>query len=605
MGRMEVIAQSGCGIITNQGAYPDPRGEGKAYFRQLAIYDDKFLPEFERIANMIHENGAVAIQQILHAGRYGGIDLGYCVQPSAVPQTLPHFRPPREMSKEEIRQTIKEHADAAKRCIKAGFDGVEITSFMGYILANFLSKFTNKRTDEYGGSLKNRARFMVEVITAIKDAIGNHPLCVRLNGTELMDEYGGNTEEECLEIIRIGAETGGIDLISLTIGWQESRTSAFGRDVEPGHWNYLAANAKRVAGKIPVAFGVRLPDAAMADALIASGDIDFWEVCRPFLADPQRLHKYAEGREDEIKPCISCLLCLSRLFRDLPYICTSNPILGHELELGNKIEKAPWKKKVAIVGAGPAGLECALAAAQRGHEVTVMEKREEIGGQLRLLAKHDLAYKDDLFALLRYYQTMLTKLGVKVELNTVIKEDFRKRYPDFDVVVIATGADIDTAFRSTNDARVLSGFVIMEGKADVGERVAVIGGGKVGLAIAEYLASKGKKVTVLETGKRIAQDVMATWKWRHISWVQELGIKTLTGISIKEIHPDGVIVVKENKEESIVEADTVITSNRYSNKALVDALEFAVDELYCIGDAVKPRGLYQAIHDGYRLGARL
>lgn len=531
--------------------------------------------------------------------------MGYCIQPSAVPQTLPHFRPPKELSKDEIKQNIKEYAEAAKRCIKAGFDGVEITSFMGYLLANFLSKFTNKRTDEYGGSVEKRARFMVEVIKAIKEAIGDHPLCVRLNGTDLMDEYGGNTEEECLEMIRIGAETGGIDMISLTVGWQESRSSSFGRDVDPGHWNYLAANAKKVAGKVPIAFGVRLPDAAMADALIAAGDIDFWEVCRPFLADPQRLHKYAEGRDDEIKPCISCLLCLSRLFRDLPYICTSNPVLGHEVELGNEIEPAPWKKKVAVVGAGPAGLECAIAAAKRGHKVTLIEQGEKLGGQLRLLAEHDLANKEDLLSLLRYYETMLSKLNVKVQPNTRVKGDFRKHYPEIDVVVLATGADIDTALPSTNGTRVLSGYDVIDGKVEVGENIIVIGGGKVGLSIAESLASAGKNVTVLEAEKRIAQDVMATWKWRHITWVQELGIKTVTSVKIKEIRPEGVAVINEKGDETVIEADTVISSARYSNQALLDDLEYAVDELYSIGDAIKPRGLYQAIQEGYRMGARL
>ena len=188
LARTKVIAETGCGIITNQGAYPDPEGLGKAYFRQVAIFDDKFLPQFEMIARMIKDNGGIAIQQILHAGRYGGIDLGYCIQPSVVPQTLPHFRPPREITKEQIRQTIKEHAEAAARAIKAGFDGTEVTSFMGYLLATFNSKFTNKRTDEYGGSVENRGRFMRELIDAIKQATPDNPLVVRLNGTELMDK---------------------------------------------------------------------------------------------------------------------------------------------------------------------------------------------------------------------------------------------------------------------------------------------------------------------------------------------------------------------------------------------------------------------------------
>src|SRR5512141_765410 len=162
--RMRVIAQTGCGLITNQGAYPDPKGEGKAYFRQLAIHSDAYIPDFRKIADMLHDAGAVAIQQILHGGRYGGIYLDYALQPSAVPQTLRHFRTPREVTKEEIQTIIDQHAAGARRAMEAGFDGVEHTAFMGYLLANFLSSFTNKRTDDYGGSVEGRARFMLQML---------------------------------------------------------------------------------------------------------------------------------------------------------------------------------------------------------------------------------------------------------------------------------------------------------------------------------------------------------------------------------------------------------------------------------------------------------
>ena len=268
LARMRVIANTGCGMITNQGAYPDPRGEGKAYFRQVAIFDDKFLPEFETIARYIHDGGAIAIQQILHAGRYGGIDLGYCIQPSVVPQTLPHFRPPREMTKDDIRQCVREHADAAKRAIKAGFDGTEVTSFMGYLLANFNSKFTNQRTDEYGGSTTNRGRFMRELIDGMKQATPDNPLIIRLNGAELMDNWGGNDEDECFELMQQAVDCG-VDMISVTVGWQEAPESSIGRDIPPGYWNYLAARAKKSFPNTLIAFGNRLPEAGMANDCIA------------------------------------------------------------------------------------------------------------------------------------------------------------------------------------------------------------------------------------------------------------------------------------------------------------------------------------------------
>jgi 2,4-dienoyl-CoA reductase (NADPH2) len=193
--RDRVIANMGCGIITNQGAYPDKLGLGKAYSSQISINDDKYIPGLRKVAEIFHGAGAIAIQQILHAGRYGGIDLGYCIQPSPVEQTLKHFRPPREMTVEQIYEAIQDHADAAVRAKKANFEGVELASFMGYLLSCFLSPFTNRRTDEWGGSVEKRGKFMVEIIKAIKRACGEDFLVsVRLNATELMGEYGGNTE---------------------------------------------------------------------------------------------------------------------------------------------------------------------------------------------------------------------------------------------------------------------------------------------------------------------------------------------------------------------------------------------------------------------------
>jgi 2,4-dienoyl-CoA reductase (NADPH2) len=227
--RMEVVARTGCGIITNQGAYPDRTGYGKAYIRQLSIAEDRFIPGFARVADMIHDAGALGVQQILHAGRYGGIDLDHTMQPSDVPQTLRHFRPPKAMSVADIEGVIEDHGQAARRACEAGFDGVEITSFMGYLLSNFLSPFTNTRTDRYGGDLEGRGRFMVELMTALRGVIGDQRmLWVRLNGAELMDDHGGNSEADCLEFMKM-AERAGVDGISLVVGWHESTRGALGR----------------------------------------------------------------------------------------------------------------------------------------------------------------------------------------------------------------------------------------------------------------------------------------------------------------------------------------------------------------------------------------
>jgi len=608
LARTKVIAETGCGIITNQGAYPDPLGEGKAYFRQVAIFDDKFLPQFEMIARMIKDNGGMAIQQILHAGRYGGIDLGYCIQPSIVPQTLPHFRAPREITKDQIKQTIKEHAEAAVRSIKAGFDGTEITSFMGYLLATFNSRFTNQRTDEYGGSLENRGRFMRELIDAIKQATPDHPLIVRLNGAELMDKWGGNSEDECFELMQQAADCG-VDMISVTVGWQEAPESSIGRDIQPGHWNYLSERAKKLLPNVPIAFGQRLPNPAMADQCLQDGIFDFWEVCRPLLADPKMLHKAAEDRMDEVRRCVGSLNCLSRLFRDLPYTCTMNPALGHEVEPEYSITPAAVKKNIMVVGAGPAGMECALTAAQRGHTVTVYDKNDRIGGALVGYASNDMANRDDMLSVLRYYETVAKRLGVEVKLNTAVDPKLmRELLHVYDVVVVATGARLDRAQLPPieDGVEVLAAVEVACGRGTPSGRVVILGGGKVGLTLAESLATQKMDVTIVEADKRLAGDVMPSWKWRHTAWVDELGIPSVTGAKAVKIDRQGVHVIDGKGVERVLPADTIIAASpAVPAQDLVHAFEWMVDEVHPCGDAITPRGLGAAIQDGYRLGCRI
>ena len=608
MARMRIIANTGCGMITNQGAYPDPLGEGKAYFRQIALFDDKFMPEFEAIARLIHDTGAVAIQQILHAGRYGGIDLGYCMQPSVVPQTLPHFRPPREITRDQIRETVRQHADAALRSVRAGFDGTEVTSFMGYLLANFNSRFTNQRSDEYGGSVQNRGRFMRELIDGIKQATPDHPLVIRLNGAELMDNWGGNTEDECFELMQQAVDCG-VDMISVTVGWQEAPESSIGRDIAPGHWNYLAAKAKKLFPNTPIAFGNRLPDPVMANECIGRGEFDFWEVCRPMLADPDLVHKAAEDRLEETRRCIGSLNCLSRLFRDLPYTCTMNPALGHEVEPEYAITPAAVKKKLMVIGAGPAGMECAINARKRGHEVTVFERTDRIGGRLLDYATHDLARPDDLLSVIRQYEVMAKKLGVEMKFNSEANAKFmRSMLHQYDVCVVASGARIDMAAHKHLEGSelLLDAHEVAAGRVQPGKRVVVLGAGKIGLVLAESLTKRGMQVTLVEEGKRIAGDVMPSFKWRHSAWVEELNIKTLTSSRPARISADGVAVVNAKGEETFIAADSVIAAGpRKSNQELFGEFEWMIDELHGCGDALIPRGMDAAIHDGFRLGVRI
>jgi 2,4-dienoyl-CoA reductase (NADPH2) len=478
---------------------------------------------------------------------------------------------------------------------------------MGYLLANFNSKFTNQRTDEYGGSIRNRGRFMRELIDGMKQATPDNPLIIRLNGAELMDNWGGNDEDECFELMSQAVECG-VDMISVTVGWQEAPESSIGRDIPPGYWNHLAARAKKSFPNTLIAFGNRLPDAGMANDCIAKGEFDFWEVCRPLLADPEMVHKVAEGRHEEVRRCIGSLNCLSRLFRDLPYTCTMNPALGHEVEPEYAITPATVTKKVMVIGAGPAGMECAITAAKRGHAVTVFEKADRMGGSLLGYATHDLARPDDLMSVIRHYEVMARKLAVEIRFNTEANAKFmRSMLHQFDVCVVAAGAGTDMSAydRLEGRERLVDALDVAKGKAQPGKRVVVIGAGKVGLVVAESLRKGGAEVTIVEADKRIAGDVMPSFKWRHSAWVEELEIRTLVSSRVTRVTADGVHVANA-KGETFVPADTVIAAGpRKSNQALFRDFEWMIDELHGCGDAIMPRGLDAAIQEGYRLGVRI
>ena len=295
------------------------------------------------------------------------MELDYCLMPSIVPQKLSYFKPPREITSGEIKQAIRDHVDAARRARAAGFDMIELSGIVGYLLSTFISRYTNKRSDEYGGDLTQRCRLMVEVIEAVKAEVGDMPVGIRLCGHELLDDRGGNTFEESVESFKI-AEQAGADYLSVTIGWHESSQSVITRDVPMGHWLYIAEAVKK-AVNVPVMMAFRQFLPHIPEKAISQGQIDFVEMCRPMIADPEFPNKVQEGREKEIIPCIACNVCFSRLYYHQPIMCSVRPSLGHE---GDKtwgyygFEPSKKKKNISIVGAGPAGLQCAVVAAAEG-----------------------------------------------------------------------------------------------------------------------------------------------------------------------------------------------------------------------------------------------
>lgn len=591
------------GICTMQGVYMDEKRQGQGYVGQAAAWDDKFIPGLKRLADAIHEEGAIAAYQLMHCGRVGAIETEYCQGPSAVPQRLRIFRPVEEMSKEDIEQCIKEHVEATRRGLEAGFDIIEVSGIVGYLLSNFISSYTNRRTDEYGGDIRGRMRFGVELIKEVRKVCGdNVPVGIRLCAEELLDDVGGNTPEESMITYEMSEEAG-VDYISVTAGWQESILPVISRDVPQGSWLYLAKRAKEHV-KVPISMAYRLFNPELPHKAIEDGELDIWEMCRPMIADPLKPKKILEGREEDVRPCVACQVCLSRLFRDAPVTCYINPVCAHEWDPKYQIQPAEMKKNIMIVGAGPGGLECAYVAAQRGHEVHVYDKREELGGAI--IEASQAPYGDDeLYGVIEFHKAQCEKAGVNFHLGTEVTADLiGEEMPDS--VVLATGANyIKGTAPGFDRENVVSVLDVLSGTVEVGDKVIVWGNRKPGIGVSLFLAKQGKKVTIVGSERRLGKDVNPSFRWRYGAYLRENKIMTYNDCDIEEITDDGATIITYDGFRFPVKADTVVCAGRRANDSLQDAVREEGIELFVIGDALVPRSLSSAVHDGYRIGIRI
>ena len=592
------------GLCFMQGVYMDEARKGQGYVGQAAAWDDKFIPGLKRIADAIHEQRAVAGFQLMDCGRVGAVEVESGHGPSAVPQRLRIFRPMLEMSKAEIKEMVQQHVDAAKRGIEAGFDIMEISGIVGYLVSNFISSYTNRRTDEYGGDIRGRMKAVVEIIQGVKAVCPpDMPVGIRLCLEELLDDVRGNTPEESIESYKI-AEEAGVDYISCTLGWQESIYPVISRDIPMGNWIHLAKRAKEHV-KIPIQMAYRLFKPQLPNDKISAGELDIWEMCRPMIADPLMPKKVLEGREEEIRHCVACNLCLARLFRDAPMTCYINPVCAHEANPEFADPKpAEEEKEIMIVGAGPAGLECAYMAARRGHQVHVYDKRDVIGGTLN--EARNAPYGDDeLWTCVEYQKVMCEKAGVEFHLGTEVTEDLiEEEMPDS--VVLATGAVYPGLAGGAGDgAKVVALADVMSGKVEVGEKVVVWGNRKPGIGCALHLAKQGKKVTLVGKDKSAGFDVNPSFKWRYMIYMRQNGITTYNDCEIAEVTDEGIVIRSYEGYQWPVLCDTIVLSQREPNESLKKAVQSEGIELFVIGDALIPRNLSSAVHDGYRIGMRI
>ncbi len=620
-------AKGGAGMICVGYATVD---ELSGNTQNIGAHEDRFIPGLSRLARVIRDNGSLAAVQINHAGRYNFsffLNGKQPVAPSAIASRMTR-ETPRAMTTEEIDQTIAAFARAAARVKEAGFDAVEVLSGTGYLISEFLSPLTNQRTDAYGGSLENRMRFGLEIVTAVRKAVGpDFPLLVRMNGNDFM--AGGNSRAELIDYARALAKDS-VDALCINVGWHEARVPQIVSQVPRGAFAYLA-RAIRQAVDVPVIASHRINDPHTARQVIQEGYCDMVAMGRSLIADPLLPQKAKQGREQEIVHCIACAQgCFDNLFKLDHVKCLCNPLAGYE---GDSTELGVTSaKKVLVAGGGPAGMIAALTACRRGHQVTLVESTHRLGGQLHLAAAPPGRQEFAQFA--RDLEIQMGVLEIPVVLNkTVDRALIEAESPDF--MVIATGArPLKPPIPGLDLPHVKDAWDVLENRVEIGTRVAIIGGGAVGVETALFLAEKGtlsgenlkfllvnqaetpeelfdlatkgsKKIYLIEMMDGVGKDIGKSTKWGMMQDLGRYGVETIVSGRVTAISDTGIELVQGEITRKI-EVDTVVVA---AGSVSFNPLEQMVREMgiahRVIGDAAQVATAFDAVHAGYRIASEI
>jgi len=595
-------ARGGVGLVVVEATCVDhPVGRMSPF--QLRADADRFIPGLRRLARALRDAGAGVVLQLHHGGRRASSAVTGQQPVAPSPIADPAGELPRELTRDEIAAITTRFAEAARRALIAGFDGIQVHAAHGYLVAQFLSPLSNRRDDEYGGPLENRARFLLEVIAAIRERVGRHyPLLCRLSAAdyevrdgEIREFAGGLTPAEGRRVAEL-LEAGGVNAIDVSVtfvgpgkmhpmGWPEGRLAP------------LAA-AVREGVSIPVSATARIPP-ELAETLLRDQKLDLVTMGRALIADPHLPRKVAENRSQDVIPCIYCQSCIDPKLREPGVICVVNPALGHEGDAGVKPAATP--QKVLVVGGGPAGMEAARSAALRGHEVRLVEAGDALGGQM-LLASKPRAAQETLERFRRYLIRQLEKHGVGIRLGERFTIEDLERWPP-DVVVLATGVRaVLPEIPGVEGEQVLFAAAVLEG-TPTGRRVAVVGSELVGCETALCLAAQGKAVTLLGRRPEPATKVTTDVRTFLLRALEERKITVLSGVDVEEIVAGGVGFRNPLGERETLAIDSVVLATGAGpDRRLLSHLEARVPRVLAVGDCHRPRGLREAIAEGYRAG---
>ena len=614
-----------------------PNREGAVLPGAAAMITDQDITNHAVITNRVHAAGGKIAMQILHAGRYAYS--AECVGPSPVKSPISPF-PPAELDDAGIEKQISDIVDTAARAKQAGYDGVEIMGSEGYFLNQFLVTHTNKRTDRWGGSYENRMRLPIEVVTRTRAAVGDDFIIIfRLSMIDLIPN--GSTHTEIVQLAQ-AVEAAGVTIINTGIGWHEARIPTIATSVPRAAFAWVT---KKLMGKvtIPIITSNRINTPEVAEQVLADGCADMVSMARPMLADAHFVSKSINGKADQIAPCIACnQACLDHTFGGKISTCLVNPRACYETEL--LVEPAATKKSIAVVGAGPAGLSAAMTAAERGHQVTLFDRADEIGGQLNMAKQ--VPGKEEFWGLVDWYRTMVAAMGIETRLGQEATADDLNGY---DEVIIATGVmPRDPGIKGQDAPSVLNYLDVLRYKAPVGKRVAIIGAGGIGFDVAEFLAHEGvspteslpdwmiewgvsdpekhrgglapegpqpeapaRAITLLQRkaekpGKRLGK----TTGWIHRAALNMKGVKMIGGVNYESVETGGILVSfgEARDNPTLIEADTIVMcAGQLPERSLADALESKGITCHVIGgaDVAAELDAKRAIDQGTRLMASL